>query len=880
MNDWANQLLGRFPLLERLRVRRPEVSDLTERLPPFLGILMAVMEARSAGPVCFILPRRGDIARLAAVLYGLHRFCAAQAELTKGYGESNFQLGDLVRIHPGKHVFRYGGFDPRAPEFICLRPINGTDRDRWSVRASTFVPRLERTTLTRPIGKMNTPIHDPELASLDRLLGTSTFGNQGLFRNELVLLDSASGFQRFAEGTVLQPVSPDGDQPSLQALIPLGDVAPPSSPQGSWLTKWDGRNPSGEPLIATTSSAELLASLCIHAPAYSKLVVVNGVSRMKDLQSFDDVRQTQRLVLFADHDEEELIESLGDRGCRFWELTATEISAGHNSCSGFEGMLGKLRLWARNKETLKFDAEPCENGVLDNISIQLDGLRQLINTKEDAGPVTKLVGRIWRILNETAAVVRPLKDEERQRAVNQLKTFRRELQANKAWLTDDAEAALSQSAADLESLVLSSSDIGDSKRAALEQTVAQCLSAGMTSVVLVRSENQALDLDERFRRHISSGHLRVSTPRALKNDAVFDRIICLSWPGSAAMQELAVSLAAPRITLLGYAFERRWLNQCAHRLQRHSRIQRIGDAEKFTLVSGLGPSDTSPSPFQAPPDVRDTPPVTEDDIWSFEQRLRANRKGSAAIPTQAPDTVPARYASFVGITYAFLTETHRVVVVTDLASVHGRTKQRLPEKTVVELRQGDFIVFPESGDRELIQEKADQLLGSDAPRLRKTAHVWKEALWASSLKPAQFLNHARDLGRPRHIMTIRNWFADSSQIGPGTGNEDLTEDLELISLVTDHEPLKTQMQKTIEAIRTLRSAHLSAGVRLRDILVQRLPEVIGRIEEEGSEVDLGELGSAWIVQVESIAATTEPRGRGEVNRLLSENHTAHFDIAF
>ena len=88
------------------------------------------------------------------------------------------------------------------------------------------------------------------------------------------------------------------------------------------------------------------------------------------------------------------------------------------------------------------------------------------------------------------------------------------------------------------------------------------------------------------------------------------------------------------------------------------------------------------------------------------------------------------------------------------------------------------------------------------------------------------------------------------------------------------------MSKTIEAIKALRSAHLSAGVRLRDILIQRLPDVIGRIEEEGSVVDLGDLGSAWIVQVESIAATTEGRAWGEINRLLWEDKTTSSDIVF
>ena len=84
-------------------------------------------------------------------------------------------------------------------------------------------------------------------------------------------------------------------------------------------------------------------------------------------------------------------------------------------------------LWARNKEVQKFDAEACENDVLDDVAIRLDGLRRLINTKDD-GPATKIIGRMWRVLNDTAAIVRPLTEEERQRAIQQLSQFRRSSQ--------------------------------------------------------------------------------------------------------------------------------------------------------------------------------------------------------------------------------------------------------------------------------------------------------------------------------------------------------------------------------------------------------------------------------------------------------------------
>lgn len=880
MDAFADPLLRRYPILGRTFICHGELPGTPEPLPPFFGAFMAAMEASLTAPLCFVLPRRGDVARLAAVLYGLHRFAVTQVELTKAYGETNFKSGDRVRIHPSKHVYCFLGFDPRLPDRICLRPPDGTVRDWWSIEAAKFVPRLERTTLKHPPGKMNTPIHDPDPAPLDRLLGTSTFGNQGLFRNELVLLDSATGFQKFVESTTLQPAGTEGDFPSLKSIIPFGQLSTPTPTRASWLEKWDERNPTGEPSIAVTSSAETLAAYCINAAARSKLVVVNGLSRVKDLQSFDDIQQTQRLILIAEDDDDDLIQALGDRGCRFWELTAAELDAGRASpTTTSDGMVGKLRVWARNKEALILDAESCDNRILDDVSIRLESLRRAIDA-EDQGPVTKLAARIWRVLNEAAAVVRPLRDEERQRALKQLKEFRRDLQANKAWLTPEAERAFDEAVSGIEDLITNSPDPGASKRAALERVVEDSLSAGATSVVLVRSESQALEVDQQFRSQIKSGHVKVCTPRGLKADHVFDRLVCVSWPTSATMQELVRSLAAPRITLLGYAFERRWLNQFNQRLGSRPQKRQIGPAQKAALVGGT-PFDDSPVSVPLPPETGGTTPPA-DDIWVFEQRLRAARKGSAAISTDASETVPARYVGFVGTTYGFLTETHSVVVVTELLAMpQGGAKQRLPEKRVGGLKPGDYIVFPESGDRELIQEKADQLLGTGAALLRKTAKLWKEALWAGSLTPAQFHKEARELGRSRHIMTIRNWFAESSQIGPGAGNDDLSEDLELIALVTDHHPLKLNLAKVIEAVKTLRSAHLSAGLRLRDVLIQRLPDVIGRVEEEGSMVDLGELGSAWIVQIESIAPSPEPRGRWDVNRLLwEESATADFELGF
>jgi hypothetical protein len=298
----------------------------------------------------------------------------------------------------------------------------------------------------------------------------------------------------------------------------------------------------------------------------------------------------------------------------------------------------------------------------------------------------------------------------------------------------------------------------------------------------------------------------------------------------------------------------------------------ITSAEKSGLVSQ---NKNAPSVWLDENPV-ETPPIpansTDTAIWNFEQRLRAARKGLAASPTYATDTISARYVSFVGDAFAFLTETHKVPVATALVSSRVRQNQKLPERDVANIKQGDFLVFPESGERELVQELADKLIGSPAPKIRKLARMWKDVLQSSGLTPEEFLCQARNFNRPRHLVTIRHWFADTLQIGPRE-----KDDLVLIALVTNNSELDANIEDVRLAIERLWGAHLSAGMQLRDVLLQRLPQVINQVEENGTQIDLGELGSAWVVQVDSVASNSEMRGHNEVNRLLLEQPSSNLN---
>jgi hypothetical protein len=856
-------LKARFPLLGRLFVQ--SLSNGSEQLPSFLGVLLAAMQSPLGSPLCFVLPKCGEIARLVAVLHGMTCFAQRFPQLAKGYLNNTFEQGDLVCVHPGGHVFKYGGFERVDQDYIWLEALD-KNGGRRRVRATEFVTRLEKTSALRPMGRLNTPIHSPPPPPIDVLLGTTTFGNLCIMQNEVILLDSQSGVMQFAETVVLHLSELVPEVPPLKELLPLGQLVVPTPLQPSWLRKWDGHNPTGDPLVAVTHSAELLANFCIDTPVHSKLVVVNGLSRLRNLQAYDDMAQTQKLVLFTDQDDEEMIGVLGQRGCRFWWVTASEIKMDVNSPSNLsKGVIGKVLRWSRNNDKLIIEAVPCDNKALEHVYILLETLRGAVKADEN-GPLIKLVSRAWRMLNDACAVIRLLDAPENQRRIDQIAAFRREMEANAVWLSSELTAALSSIADGLDAVFAPDAALGISKAEALYRVVTETLNAGLRCALVARNENQLNTLDLWLQGYGFATRAQTCSPRTLPDSGDFDRLICVSWFSGDLMKQVTANLVAPRVTVLSYPFEKCWVSQFERRLKARLQVPLVTAEEKVAIVVREGEAISAwPESESAEP----PPPSTlaaDDDVWRFERRLRAARKGSAAEPTSASDAVPAHYISFVGEAFAFLTETHKVPVATDLVFKRLRRNQQLPERVVADLVQGDFIVFPESGDRELTQEVADKLLGDKAHKLRKLSHMWKDALWSCSSTPEDFLRHAKELGHPRHVQTIRHWFADTSQIGPQT-----VDDLALIQLVTKNAELENRAVEVWGAIEQLRGAHQSAGRRLRDVLLQLLPTVVGQVEENGIKVDLGELGSAWVVQVDTFTSTTELRGRGEVNRLLWEH---------
>ncbi|MDZ7355659.1 MAG: DrmE family protein, partial [candidate division KSB1 bacterium] len=333
--------------------------------------------------------------------------------------------------------------------------------------------------------------------------------------------------------------------------------------------------------------------------------------------------------------------------------------------------------------------------------------------------------------------------------------------------------------------------------------------------------------------------------------------------GSEVFQKFVRRYLAPCIKVIGYRFEGRWLQQCQKKIRRLPDLPTLSRKEKTELLK-LDPN----TEFVWPEAVKSNEDVYEPElsnafsIWEFEQRIKSACKGGMATFSEGEETIPAKYVSFVGDSFAYLTESHKVPVVTGLITSNKTAQQQIPLHKVDEINVGDYVVLKEGGSKDVIQAMADLMLGEKASKLRQLAGTWKRTLHECFFTPETLHAKIREAGGTLNLATAANWLNDDFRIGPGQKT-----DLELIARIIGFTEFDGKLDEIWHAIKTIRSAHLSAGMRLKKVLLHKLPEHLEAIREEGTRINIDNLVTAWVVQVESIGSEFEPYSKLKVNEL-------------
>lgn len=860
MDEIVRQLVARFPLLTQLRLQAQSSSN-AEPFPPFFGLVLSAMETQSFSPCCLVMPSKRQTAPLTAIIFALSKFQDEFPLLVKRYCEKKFVPSQRVRIHPSEHVFEYEGIWPDKTKYFRLKIM---DEQAWRTFPVEDILRMESTERKRPKGKLNTKLAAVETSPLDKLMGVKSFGNQSLFTNYVLYLDHQNAFRDFVGQICLQTISSIPDMPLLADLLPFGSIAFADELQAVKLEKWDVNNTSGEPLVAVTASIERLAEACQSAGPRSKTVVVNGLKLLSNLQAFDEICQTQNLIILAQHDEQDKMKVLADRGCKFWWLSEKEIlMTGSESTTVIEngGLIEPIFRAATNQAGFRIESIVCEDIILDEIGGHLEDLNVFMKNDEN-DVLKKLVGKLYGLLLNTASLIQAPSPEERQQFLDRLSDIRKEIARNTMWLHKSASDKIATTCDMFEKAVSPSAQLGEEKGRRLIQALQKFEEKNSINVaILARNDKQIEKLQAWMKQ--TGKELPVFSPSHAPNGAFFDCIISVTWPGGEAFQKFVRNYLTPHIKVLGYCFESRWLQQCQKRIRRLPDLPTLSQEEKTELLR-LGPNIKLvwPEAIKSGDEVY-APELSNDfSIWDFEQRFKSARKGGTTVLPEGEETVPAKYVSFVGNSFAYLAESHKVPIVTGLLTSDKTVQHQIPLRKVDEIKIGDFAVFKDGGTRDVIQSIADLMLGVNAESLRTFASIWRRALLQCVMTPELLHVLLLRAGGTHTLVTVKNWIYDEYHIGPGAKS-----DLSLIAKITGAVELEHRQVEIWNAIETIRSAHLSAGMRLKKVLLHKLPEHLDVIKEEGTRINIDDLVTAWVVQIESIGSEFGPYSKLKANEL-------------
>jgi hypothetical protein len=850
MDELQNAVRRRFPLLISLRIFH-NLGE-CENLATFMGILLAAMEGSQESSFCFILPRKNGLATLSAALYALGRFAVGFPSLAEQYAKRSFSAGQRVRLIPEEKIFVFGGIWPGFETFFRLKLLDDRRNTAFNWPISEIL-RIEPTERRIPKGReddINRARKEAPLSTLDRLTGTRTFGNLSLAVNYVLLLGGRTETEESLVTTSLTG-SVAEDHTTLDRLVVPGFIN-----EFGQIKHRDNYQAAGEPLVAISSRLESVSAACRLAPAGSKVVVVDGARRITDLATFDAIAESQNLIILAEPDEEEKLQQLYDRGCKFWRFSLADLEMGGSEERSGRFFNGVFRS-ALNETTFGTEEFPCRNSHLEEVARALEACESSLDESE--GDETRLIlGQIYSLLVRCAGLVGPPDAIEQARLLEQAEKLSASAGDRVMWLSETASTALKDACSGTVRAIRDP-ELGLAKGNALRELLVDLHRHGVNPVAVVaRSVPNSLSLIRWLEKEGLA--YPVLLPAKVAENGFYERLIFAAWPGFGKFNRVVRKFSTPQICLIAYPFESQWLYWFGQKRRNNPIVPSVSSAEKSRLV-GLSddatwPADTESTAFAAAPAEAAGPSQVD-----LEERM--TRKGMIPIGAAGEETTPARLVSFSGDAYAFLTDTFRIPVITDLVSGAAGENYKVPRRPVADLQAGDVLVFRESGRKDVIQSLADAQLGQDAPAIRECAARWHQALRKSGLDEPRLMTELEAVKCSRTLQTVRGWLTDDSMIGPQT-----KDDLEAIAYAVGDQRLLDDVPSIWEAIRILRGEHLSAGMRLSKILLDKLPERLEEIQEGRTRIEIDNATSAWIVQVESIADRAELRPRSYLNTLL------------
>jgi len=746
--------------------------------------------------------------------------------------------------------------------------------------------RLQPTATLKQLTLMKNipPQSSIPVCPLDQLIEIKSYGNRSIFFNRIVLVSRVGKTRDFTSNTLVS-TSENSDTVPFKDLLQWGSI----DIEGN-IESWSSHHVEAEPVIAVASNLSGVREYFQSEHHVNPLIILNGSSSfLNNLGSFDDVLKTgYPVVSVMEQGEDEGIRLLSERSFKTWVWSENEIrslelpnSEGHyyKKDSPFASFQRSIRNYAKRK----IELVTCDDSLIQATAEKLNTLtRKISHEKPDTNA---LKGMLYGCLLPVARLVRPVEysggTEWKEKIEERFQRVESELFRNKLWLTEKEYLFINELISDLRKIFSRYGLLEKGKVKVLQELI--LAHTGGNIAVIVDNVEEKLIAENYWKSHLENiERVHFCGPNTINAEIDYKCMIICGWLGTDKMRLLYDSCLAPEIMILVYPFENTWLQSVMNKWKRNM-IHGLHISEKAKLLN----LDSADLPEDDVNDEYEQEPVDPDkdfDILEFELQLRLQRRTAFVNAVSFGEaTTEAIQVDLSEDRFAFLTKSFKIAVVNDLLSGKATEEDEIPRKTVLELKTGDYVIFREGAESDLLREIAGRgLEKAGKQQLLKDAGLWKQALRnfekeiISEIRKKKpygihrdysydVANKLKKRGCNRHPQTIRNWLINDDLIGPRS-----EKDLQIIADTTGDTELKLRLQDVRLAIKEVRGAHLQASRFLARKLIEFLPGYLKSSTTQTMTVEIEGIGNAVVAQVEYVAKEPATISTAKVNRLFME----------
>ena len=851
LTSYLEDRVRRWPFLKNLRF---EVTGQRYPISDYMlindALLLDVLNIDARSSV-ILIPEAGPLVYLLGLVAALSRV----AEIAESESGPSLKLGERLMDRDGHGEVVFQGYvrekgttftscDASSATHVRLQhPSRGRQAETLHIIRVAELGNFRRTAVgvdKRKKSRIKIDVGDREVGALEQLFGT----------NHPIMLDTQS-----PQVLVVAPIEKSRAlAKSLELFgVATADLVPTAhlrrGENGFDVTYWSKYGVGGEPLLCVVRSVDEAYECVLSQPFDNRKVSTVVASVRRD--SADGVQLARiadegvGVLAFVQPEDSETLEIFGQREMSFWSWDlnwfgllywpASEGASRH-PVAVYERRVQRRVNASHHVETVRLDEMTDASSAL--------AMMQTSHDSEDFESLADWLTRGWRLLVRLCRRVTPVTSEEKEDFTRTIREMSSGVQKNQYRWSEELQAVARDLVASFER-ALNSLANSNPKFNLLQELAKQ--HPGATLVVTER---------DRVRLAEALAHCDVQVVSRVFSNRDEELRIVPAWYERSRMDTLIFGSTAVSLRLILYEPEVEWFN---HALKRRSDAIRL--AKDLVAKSGSIPiaDHQSETKLQSIEDTKSLPGDV-DEVFRSAILRSVNQSRDTGV-----GTVSASVVGFVGGTWAAFTSAHRLVTVGHLIDSAGEDRQDVVTTDVANLRSGDVVLLLGGSDRDAVRERAEQELSFNTI---KVAETWKRALKEYTRKHPNLDDLQQKLAREgcnKMPSTIRNWIVNDYVIGP----QHAVTDVAAIAAATGDTELIAGQFECVDAIGTVRSAHVTAGKRLAEQVVQRAREWV---DAGATPDDLVELEGRFVmVTVDFVDIAETEIAANLVNRLQSSS---------